>query len=116
MVLKGPGSHPDRLPLRREDWVFLNANDRICVRWENHVVNYGTVDVVAPDASVIWLWLDSGRGRVALHEDDSVSVWFEEERPWLSREPPTAPPTMLTTPCTENGGDACHVAASPHPH
>lgn len=94
-MLNGPGSHPGRPPLSREDWVFLNINDRICVRWENGVVNYGTVDVVAPDASIFWIWLDSGRGRVALHEDDNVSVWFEEERPWLCPEPLTPPSNNL---------------------
>jgi hypothetical protein len=37
------------------------------------------IDVIAPDASIFWVWLDDGRGRVALHRDDDAHVWFEAD-------------------------------------
>lgn len=70
-------------PLTTDDWVFLNPNDRVLVRARDASLESGVVDVVASDASVFWIWLDGGRGRITIHESDVVQVWFEEERPWL---------------------------------
>jgi hypothetical protein len=75
------GSRPkSRSALSVSDWVWLNENDRVKVQREYEPVTAGVIDVVAHDASIFWVWLDGGRGRVALHMDDNVSVWFEEEQ------------------------------------
>lgn len=66
--------------LTPDDWVWLNPNDRVKVQREKEPVTAGAIDVVALDASIFWIWLDGGRGRVALHMDDNVSVWLEEEQ------------------------------------
>ena len=66
--------------LTTDDWVWLNPEDRVKVQLDSEVVAAGFVDIVAPDASIFWIWLDGGRGRVALHMDDHVSVWLEEEQ------------------------------------
>ncbi|MET3812400.1 hypothetical protein [Arthrobacter sp. UYEF3] len=71
-----------------EDWVLLNPGYRVRVQRENESVTAGFVDVVAPDASVFWVWLDDGRGRVALHEHDNVAVWLEEDAVLSSRFSP----------------------------
>lgn len=61
-----------------DDWVWLNPGYKVQVRRRNEALMSGSVDVVAPDASVFWVWLDrGGLGRVALHEDDDVTVWVE---------------------------------------
>ncbi|RAX46863.1 hypothetical protein DQ354_04610 [Arthrobacter sp. AQ5-06] len=62
-----------------EDWARLKPGYRVRVQRANEAVTAGRVDVIAPDAFVFWVWLDGGRGRVALHEDDNVAVWLEEE-------------------------------------
>ncbi|MFF2315287.1 hypothetical protein ACFVTE_03360 [Arthrobacter sp. NPDC058097] len=36
--------------------------------------------MIAEDASIFWVWLDHGRGRIAVHQDDDVKVWFEERK------------------------------------
>lgn len=75
------GSRPSSgSALTVNEWVWLNENDRVKVQREYESVTAGVIDVVAPDASVFWVWLDGGRGRVALHMDENVSVWFEEEQ------------------------------------
>jgi hypothetical protein len=88
-------------PLMPYDWVCLNSNDRVCVQRENENLVNGTVDVVASDASVFWIWLDNGLGRVAVHEADNVSVWFEVKRQGLSRGqlPLPSDTAALHSPC-----------------
>lgn len=39
----------------------------------------GTVDDMAPDGSIFWIWIDGGGGRTALHKDDDIRVWPAEE-------------------------------------
>ncbi len=64
--------------LTTDEWVWLNPNDRVKVQRGNGPIAAGFIDVVAPDASIFWIWLDDGRGRVALHMGDIVSVWLEK--------------------------------------
>lgn len=66
--------------LTPDNWVWLNPDDRVKVQREREAMATGVIDVVAPDASIFWIWLDGGRGRVALHMDDNVSVWLEEKQ------------------------------------
>jgi hypothetical protein len=78
-------AHRDFLRRRRngdaltsDDWVWLNPNDRVRIQRRNETAAAGVIDVVAPDASIFWVWLDEGRGRVALHSDDAAAhVWFD---------------------------------------
>ena len=74
---------PEPVPgekLEVEKWVWLNSGQRVRVKREREAVSGGFVDLVAPDASIFWVWLDDGRGRIALHEDDKVSVWYEDNQ------------------------------------
>ncbi|WP_223937306.1 hypothetical protein [Arthrobacter sp. StoSoilB5] len=66
--------------LTPDDWVWLSPNDRVRIQRENEAALAGFIDIVAPDASIFWIWLDEGRGRVALHMDDDVGVWLEAEQ------------------------------------
>ena len=60
------------------EWVSLEKDDRVTVHrsWESRFT--GTVDVVAEDGTVFWVWGDEGRGRFAVHAGDRVSVWRTE--------------------------------------
>lgn len=60
------------------EWGSLERDDRVAVHrsWESRFT--GTVDVVAQDGTVFWVWGDEGRGRFAVHADDDVSVWRTE--------------------------------------
>jgi hypothetical protein len=63
--------------LTSDDWFWLNPDDRVRIQRPNETAAAGVIDIVAPDASIFWVWLDEGRGRVALHRDDAAHVWFE---------------------------------------
>ena len=57
------------------EWTELDAGHRVTVHIGEGRILCGSVDVIADDASIFWLWLDNGGGRVAIHEDDDVKVW-----------------------------------------
>jgi hypothetical protein len=50
------------------------------------------VDLVAPDASVFWVWLDGGLGRIALHREDDACVWLGEDAGQLHSAVPALAP------------------------
>ena len=79
MGTSGTYKAPHNAALSPSEWVLLKPNDRLWVRRENHSDARGTVDVIAPDSSIFWMWLDSGRGRVAFHKDDNDSIFFDED-------------------------------------
>lgn len=54
------------------DWVFLNTGDRVLVHNAKDMARVGTVDDVADDASLVWVWLD-GIGRLLVMETDGVT-------------------------------------------
>ena len=66
------------LRLRRNDWERLTPGDRVSIHLDGNAAHSGLVDIVAPDASIFWVLLDEGRGRVAIHEGDDASVWLIE--------------------------------------
>ena len=67
---------PEDPPLRLDDWVRLNADDIVVVRTPDGYTKAGLVDAVANDASVFWLWLDGGGGRMAILEEEGCDVWI----------------------------------------
>lgn len=56
-----------------ESWLLLNEGDRVRVQREGRIL-HGTVDCVAADGSIFWIWQDAGAGRTAIYEDHDVSV------------------------------------------
>jgi hypothetical protein len=58
--------------LSTDDWVFLNAGDRVLVLRPNEPPCCGTIDDVSEDACIIWVWLD-GIGRILVTEHDAVT-------------------------------------------
>jgi hypothetical protein len=57
------------------EWTELDVDHRVTVHTDEGRILCGSVDVIADDASIFWLWLDDGGGRVAIHEADDVKVW-----------------------------------------
>lgn len=66
----GPGVLPPN------NWIWLNEGDRVRIRCRELPPVSATVDMVAADASIFWVWLDGGRGRIGIHEYDMVTVWL----------------------------------------
>lgn len=58
-----------------DQWTELDKDHRVTVRTDRGRTLCGSVDLVADDASIFWLWLDNGGGRVAVHEGDDAQVW-----------------------------------------
>lgn len=61
-----------------EEWSSFEKDDRVTVKRAWDPLFSGSVDVVAPDGSVFWVWGDEGRGRFAVHSGDDVRVWRSE--------------------------------------
>lgn len=74
-AFNSPTSLPTDRALTLDGWVDLNPGDRITIRTSAKLVAAGTVDIVAFDASIFWIWLDEGRGRIAIHEHDETDIW-----------------------------------------
>ncbi len=48
-----------------------SAGDRVSF-YLNGVARTGTIDVLTPDGTLLWVWLDGGAGRRLLYSDDST--------------------------------------------
>jgi hypothetical protein len=66
---------PASSPLALDDWVFLNAGDPVIVQTSEGRTVSGSIDIVADDASIFWIWVDGGGGRIAVQEEDRSRVW-----------------------------------------
>lgn len=70
---KGEALGPDQ-------WTELDTDHRVTIRTPQGHIVCGSVDVIADDASIFWVWLDNGGGRVAIHEGDDAKVWRARRR------------------------------------
>jgi hypothetical protein len=74
-------SHPSNSGLiTPDDWAQLKQSDRVSIQLENGSLTAGTVDMVTPDGSVFWVWLNNGLGRIALHHGDNIQVRLQAIR------------------------------------
>ena len=67
-----------RLTFKRliyNDWVDINPGNKVLVKRQGENALHGSVDDVAEDGSFFWVWMDEGRGRVLISEDDGSTVW-----------------------------------------
>lgn len=58
------------------DWGVLEEGQFVMVQRSGEPILPGQVDVICPDASVFWIWLDRGRGRIAIYADEGTIVWL----------------------------------------
>lgn len=56
-------------------WRYLGPGDRVEVRSGDIFIGSGRVDEITADGANIWIYLDSGFGRVLIHKDDGVDLW-----------------------------------------
>ena len=64
----------DDLPYRK--WDQLKVGCHVMVQREGQSLLKGEVDVISPDAAIFWVWLDGGRGRIAVYGDENTYVWL----------------------------------------
>jgi hypothetical protein len=64
----------DDLPCKK--WGRLQEGCHVMVQCAGETILKGEVDVVSPDASIFWVWLDGGRGRIAVYADENTNVWL----------------------------------------
>ena len=77
--LLSPVSYSNCSELPLGDWGQLEEGDYVMVQRDGEPLLTGAVDVLTRDASVFWVWLDGGRGRIAVYADEGTSVWLPED-------------------------------------
>jgi hypothetical protein len=62
--------------LSESEWHVLQPLDRVRVKRPGESSDTGSVDQVMAGAAVFWVWLDDGKGRILVHQDDGrTAVW-----------------------------------------
>jgi hypothetical protein len=56
------------------DWVYLNIGDSVSVRRTNDSYRTGYIDAINDEATIFWVQLDEGRGRVLIYDGDGSQV------------------------------------------
>lgn len=69
---------PVRRAMPAEHWKELRRGDRVRVKLAPGFENFGHVDAVSGDHSVVWVNLDGGRGRTLVHCGDGVEILRHE--------------------------------------
>jgi hypothetical protein len=57
-------------------WSQLEEGHRVIVQRDDQPPLAGIVDMRTEDASVFWVLLNGGRGRIAVYADEGTSVWL----------------------------------------
>jgi hypothetical protein len=60
-------------------WGQLEEGDYIIIERDGEPTMGGEVEIVSADASVFWVRIDRGRGRIAVHADAGTSVWLPKD-------------------------------------
>ncbi|MDT0196511.1 hypothetical protein Q9R30_14200 [Arthrobacter sp. AB6] len=69
----------DELPFHQ--WGQLEEGHNVIVQRDGGTLLTGVVDDRTHDASVFWVWLDGGRGRVAIYAQEGTTVWVPSGKP-----------------------------------
>lgn len=62
--------------LPSNQWDQLEEGHYVIVQRGADALTAGEVDDRTRDASVFWVWLDGGRGRIAVYDDEDTCVWL----------------------------------------
>lgn len=87
--------------LPSKEWGRLEEGHEVIVQRDGLQLLLGEVDAVTHDASVFWVWLQGGRGRIALYIYEGTRVWLPrghrlpatEERSALAKNKALEPAT-----------------------
>lgn len=74
--LVAPVSRDKGNELPPSQWEQLQEGHYVLVQREDEPLRVGEVDVLTQDAAVFWVWLDGGRGRIAVYADEGTCVWL----------------------------------------
>ncbi|WP_285314250.1 hypothetical protein [Pseudarthrobacter sp. fls2-241-R2A-168] len=72
---------PPAIPLIRfepqliRQWQHLWRNELVELRSNGKVLGRGHIDITAEDASTIWIYRESGGGRIMIHAQDGIDIW-----------------------------------------
>ncbi len=72
----GPTAYDTGDELPYSEWGQLEEGLYLIVQRDGGPVLGGEVDDLTHDASVFWVWLDGGRGRIAIYGDEGTRVWL----------------------------------------
>jgi hypothetical protein len=72
----GPNEYEKGDELQSKEWGLLEKGVYVLVERDKASLLRGEVDDLTGDASVIWIWLDGGRGRIALFDEEGTRVWL----------------------------------------
>lgn len=70
----GPVEYDEGEELPCSEWGQLEEGHLVMVQRDRGPIVTGEVDVLTHDASVFWVWLDGGRGRIAVCADGDTRV------------------------------------------
>jgi hypothetical protein len=70
-----PVSYDKGNELPCSEWGQLEQGHSVIVQRDDGPLLGGEVDVRTYDASVLWIWLDGGAGRIAVYADQGTRVW-----------------------------------------
>ncbi|WP_241650978.1 MULTISPECIES: hypothetical protein [Paenarthrobacter] len=79
----GPADLEDELrrtPQLIKHWKYLWRREFVELRRGNAIVGTGHVDETTDDASVLWIILSNGRGRMLIHHLDGIDIWRLDHR------------------------------------
>jgi hypothetical protein len=62
--------------LSSSQWVQLEKGRSVIVQRNDEPPLAGKVDTRTEDASVLWVWLDDGLGRIAVYADEGARIWL----------------------------------------
>jgi hypothetical protein len=74
--LLAPISYEKGNELPCSEWGQLEEGHYVLVQRDGEPLLAGEVDDRTQDASVFWVWLDGGRGRIAVYADEVSAVWL----------------------------------------
>lgn len=75
-ALLGPVAYDKGEELPCSEWDQLEEGHLVIIQRDGRPLLPGEVDAVTHDASVFWVWLDGGRGRIAVYVDEGTRVWL----------------------------------------
>lgn len=78
-LLEAPSSPPDTEATGSTkepclDWESLKGGEMVEILFRNGITVTGLVDIVMPDHSLIWLWMDNGQGRTMVRREDAARI------------------------------------------
>lgn len=74
-------------PLLIKQWKYLWPDELVLLRREGRTINAGWIDEINFDASILWVHLRNGMGRVLIHVEDGLEIWRVDPR--MPQDPST---------------------------